>query len=128
SPGRGQADPRRRRTGKSDRAGSPVLRRDARDLGQGRRARALPVAGVAMTPIPVYGFVAGGGVGGLVLVYGHDTVAGGARRVQQAAAVRVAPRQRASVHAQGKLLDRDATVKEVGLVALDRIDVGPEAR
>ena len=81
-----------------------------------------------MTAIPLYCFVAGDSLGVLVLVHDHDTVAELAVRAQQAAAVRVAPRPHACVFAQGHLLDRDATVKEVGLVALDRVDVCPEER
>jgi len=81
-----------------------------------------------MTAIPLYCFVAGDSLGVLVLVNDHDTVAELALRAQQAAAVRVAPRPHALVFAQGNALDRDATVKEVGLAALDRVDVRPEDR
>jgi len=81
-----------------------------------------------VTAIPLYCFVAGDSLGVLVMVDDHDTVAELAQRAQQAAAVRVAPRPHAIVHAHGNILDRDATVKEVGLVALDRIDVRPEVR
>lgn len=81
-----------------------------------------------MTAIPLYCFVAGDSLGVLVLVHDHDTVAELAVRAQQAAAVRVAPRPHTVVFAQGSALDRDATVKEVGLVALDRVDVRPVER
>ncbi|HEY0990892.1 MAG TPA: toluene-4-monooxygenase system B family protein [Kofleriaceae bacterium] len=81
-----------------------------------------------MTAIPLYCFVAGDSLGVLVLVHAHDTVAELALRAQQAAAVRVEPRTHACVFAQGSPLDRAATVKEVGLVALDRVDVRPEER
>ena len=81
-----------------------------------------------MTAIPLYCFVAGDSLGVLVLVNDHDTIAELALRAQQAAAVRVAPRPHACVFSQGSPLDRDATVKEVGLVALDRVDVRPEER
>ena len=76
-----------------------------------------------MTAIPLYCFVEGDSLGVLVMVEDHDSVAELAQRAQQAAAVRVAPRQHATVYAHGAILDRDATVKEVGLIALDRIDV-----
>jgi hypothetical protein len=76
-----------------------------------------------MTAIPLYCFVEGDSLGVLVMVDDHDSVAELAQRAQQAAAVRVAPRQRAQVWVHGAVLDRDATVKEVGLIALDRIDV-----
>ena len=80
-----------------------------------------------MTAIPLLCFVAGDSLGVLVLVDDHDTVADLAVVAQQAAAVRVAPRTHAAVYAHGGELDLGATVKEVGLVALDRIDVAPEA-
>ena len=81
--------------------------------------------------IPLYGFVAGDSLGVLVMVDDNDTIAEVAHRLQQAAQVRVPPRQRVQVSVNGKPLELDATVKEVGLVALDRVDVtplGPEAR
>jgi hypothetical protein len=81
-----------------------------------------------MTAIPLYCFVAGDSLGVLVLANEHDTIIDLALRAQQAAAVRVAPLPYAAVYAHGAALDRNATVKEAGLVALDRIDVGPEAR
>ena len=76
-----------------------------------------------MTAIPLYCFVEGDSLGVLVMAEDHDSVAELAQRAQQAAAVRVAPRQHALVWVHGAVLDRDATVKEVGLIALDRIDV-----
>jgi len=77
--------------------------------------------------IPLYGFVAGDALGVVVLMQDHETVADLALRLQHAAAVRVAPRPRVSVVAHGVTLDRDATIKGAGLVALDRVDVVPEA-
>jgi len=76
--------------------------------------------------IPLYGFVAGDSLGVLVLVDDNDTIAELAHRLQQAAQVRVAPRRRVQVTVNGKPLERDATVKECGLVALDRVDLAPE--
>lgn len=76
--------------------------------------------------IPIYGFVAGDSLGVLVLVDDNDTIAELAHRLQQAAQVRVAPRPRVQVSVNGKLLERDATVKDAGLVALDRVDLAPE--
>jgi hypothetical protein len=81
-----------------------------------------------MTAIPLYCFVEGDSLGVLVLVSDQDTVAELALHAQQAATVRVAPWTHPVVSVHGAVLDRDATVKEVGLVALDRVDVGPEAR
>jgi len=76
--------------------------------------------------IPVYGFVAGDTLGVVVMVHDHETVADLALRLQQAAAVRVAPRPRVRVVVHGLVLDRDSTVKAAGLTALDRVDVIPE--
>lgn len=76
-----------------------------------------------MTAIPLYCFIEGDALGVLVMVHDHESVADLAHRAQQAAAVRVAPRAHARVYVRGAALDRDATVKEAGLVALDRIDV-----
>lgn len=76
--------------------------------------------------IPLYGFVAGDSLGVVVLVQEHDTIATVAMRLQQAAAVRVAPRPRVRLLVHGRLLDRHATVKLAGLVALDRVDLVPE--
>jgi hypothetical protein len=80
-----------------------------------------------MTAFPLYCFVEGDSLGVLVLINDEDTVADLALCAQQAAAVRVAPRTHPVVFAHGAVLDRDATVKEAGLVALDRVDIGPEA-
>ncbi|HSR96052.1 MAG TPA: toluene-4-monooxygenase system B family protein [Kofleriaceae bacterium] len=76
-----------------------------------------------MTAVPLYCFVEGDSLGVLVLVDDHESVAELAQQAQQAAAVRVAPRPHVMVYAHGAVLDRDATVKEIGLIALDRIDV-----
>jgi hypothetical protein len=76
-----------------------------------------------MTAVPLYCFIEGDSLGVLVMVDDHESVAELAQQAQQAAAVRVAPRAHVVVYAHGAVLDRDATVKEVGLMALDRIDV-----
>jgi hypothetical protein len=81
-----------------------------------------------VTAIPLYGFVAGDSLGVLVLIDDHDTIGELARRLAQAAAVRVAPRPHAWVYAHGKRLDHDATVLDAGLVALDRVDLIAEGR
>jgi hypothetical protein len=81
-----------------------------------------------MSAIPLYGFVAGDSLGILVIVDDQDAIATLALRLQQAAAVRVAPRPRVIVRAHGKVLDHSVTVKDAGLVALDRVDLGPEDR
>lgn len=77
--------------------------------------------------LPLYGFVAGDSLGVLVLIDEDDTIGELAQRLQQAAQVRVAPRPHVRMYAHGRALERDATVKEVGLTALDRVDLAPEA-
>jgi hypothetical protein len=76
--------------------------------------------------VPLYGFLAGDSIGLLVLVHDTDTVADIARVLQQAAAVRVAPRPRATVFFAGRELAPELTVAEAGLSALERVDVIPE--
>jgi len=76
--------------------------------------------------VPLYGFLAGDTLGLLVLVHSDDRVAAIADRLQEAAAVRVAPRAHAQVYLRGKRLDPDLRVSEAGLGPLDRVDVVPE--
>ena len=80
-----------------------------------------------MTMIPLYGFVAGDALGVLVLIDEDEAIGELANRLQQAAQVRVAPRPNVRVHAHGRLLERTATVKQAGLVALDRVDLDIDA-
>ena len=77
--------------------------------------------------VPLYGFLQGDTVGLLVLVHDTDTVAEIGRKLQQAAAVRVAPKPRAHVAHGGRVLAPELTVAQAGLSALDRVDVIPEA-
>jgi hypothetical protein len=76
--------------------------------------------------VPLYGFLKGDTLGLLVLCHDTDTVAEIARKLQQAAAVRVPPRLRASVYHNGRLLAPALTVAAAGLSALERVDVVPE--
>jgi len=73
--------------------------------------------------VPLYGFLAGDTLGVLVLVHDDDRVAEIAAQLQQAAAVRVAPRPGARVIARGMVLDPNDTIAAAGLTALDRVDV-----
>ncbi len=75
--------------------------------------------------VPLYGFLAGDTIGLLVLVHDTDTVAEIARKLQQAAAVRVAPRTGGKVFHAGHELQPGLTVAEAGLSALERVDVIP---
>ena len=77
--------------------------------------------------VPLYGFLQGDTIGLLVLVHDTDTVAEIARKLQQAAAVRVPPKAGASVHYGGRRLDPELTVAQAGLSALERVDVFQEA-
>jgi toluene-4-monooxygenase system protein B len=73
--------------------------------------------------VPLYGFVQGDTLGLLVLVPDDGTVGAVAEKLQQAAAVRVAPRRRVHVYFRGQRLDPDLTVAAAGLVSLGRVDV-----
>ena len=73
--------------------------------------------------VPLYGFLKGDPIGLLVLAQDDDTIAAVAAKLQQAAAVRVAPRPRVEVYFNGRLLPPELTVTEVGLTALERVDV-----
>ena len=75
--------------------------------------------------VPLYGFLRGDTIGLLVLVHDTDTVADIAATLQQAAAVRVAPRPRVAVLFKGRVLAPHLTVSQAGLEALERIDVVP---
>ena len=73
--------------------------------------------------VPLYGFMRGDTVGLLVLARRDDTIAAVAANLQQAASVRVTPMEPAHVYYNGIRLNPEATVGEVGLRALERIDV-----
>jgi hypothetical protein len=73
--------------------------------------------------VPLYGFMQGDTLGLVVLVHDSDRVRDIASRLQLATTVRVAPRGRLSVRANGRRLDPDATIAQAGLEALDRVDV-----
>lgn len=74
---------------------------------------------------PLYGFLRGDTVGLLVLVHDTDSVAMIVDKIQQAASVRVAPRQGMAVWHEGRRLDPSLTVARAGLTALERVDVVP---
>ena len=76
--------------------------------------------------VPLYGFLKGDTIGLIVLVRSDQTVADIAAVLQEAASVRVAPAERASVYCRGTKLDPALTVTEAGLKALDRVDVVQE--
>jgi hypothetical protein len=78
--------------------------------------------------VPLYGFLRGDTIGLIVLVHDHETVADAARRLQEAAAVRVAPAREVCVQHNGRVLDPRSTIAEAGLEALERVDVIPTGK
>lgn len=74
--------------------------------------------------MPLYGFLEGDTIGLLILGREGETVAELARKLLQAAAVRVAPRAaRMKVLRDGRALDPGLTLTAAGLRPLDRFDV-----
>ena len=74
-------------------------------------------------PIPLYGFLQGDTLGLLILAEEGDTLQALARKLQDAASLRVAGRDRVHVVYNGKTMDPTMTVAQAGLQALDRFDV-----
>jgi Toluene-4-monooxygenase system protein B (TmoB) len=73
--------------------------------------------------IPLYGFLEGDTLGLLILAEEGDTLQALARKLQDAASLRVAGRDRVQVVYNGKTMDPTMTVAQAGLQALDRFDV-----
>jgi hypothetical protein len=73
--------------------------------------------------IPLYGFLEGDTLGLLVLSEETEVVLELARKLQDAASIRVAPNGEIEVVYKGKALDPGVTVAQAGLQALDRFDV-----
>ena len=73
--------------------------------------------------IPLYGFMEGDTVGLLVLAEGSDTIEELARKLQDAASLRVARPRMVHVVYNDKIMDPAMTVTKAGLQALDRFDV-----
>jgi hypothetical protein len=82
--------------------------------------------------IPLYGFLEGDTLGLLVLADEQDSAVALAHKLQEAAALRVAPAPGARVWARGQWLEPWVTVAAAGLQPLDRFDVrfddAPEER
>ena len=74
-------------------------------------------------PIPLYGFLEGDTLGLLVLAEENETVLELARKLQDAASIRVARNDKIQVVYDGKAIDPTLTVARAGLQALDRFDV-----
>jgi hypothetical protein len=78
--------------------------------------------------IPLYGFLEGDTIGLVVFAYPEDSVSGLAEKLQRSASIRVAPRASVHVVYEGRRLEPDRLVFEIGFRPLDRFDVrgGPE--
>jgi Toluene-4-monooxygenase system protein B (TmoB) len=74
-------------------------------------------------PIPLYGFLQGDTVGLLILVEEAETLQALARKLQDAASLRVEGRDHVQVVYNDKTMDLTLTVAQAGLEALDRFDV-----
>lgn len=73
--------------------------------------------------IPLYGFLEGDTVGLLILAEEEDTIQSLARKLQDAASLRVAAGDKVRVVHNDKTMDPAMTVIEAGMHALDRFDV-----
>ena len=73
--------------------------------------------------IPLYGFLEGDTLGVLVLAEEGETVQELARRLQDAASIRVARNHQIDFVYNGKAIELGLTVAQAGLRALDRFDV-----
>ena len=76
--------------------------------------------------IPLYGFLQGDTIGLLILAEEAETLQALARKLQDAASVRVGGRDHVQVVYNDKTMDPAMTVAQAGLEALDRFDVIPE--
>jgi hypothetical protein len=74
-------------------------------------------------PIPLYGFLEGDTLGLLVLAEEAQTILELARKLQDAANIRVAHNDNVELLYNGKSIDPGLTVAQAGLQALDRFDV-----
>lgn len=73
--------------------------------------------------IPLYGFLEGDTLGLLVLAEEGETVLEIARKLQDAASIRVARSDKIQFVYNGEAIDPALTVAQTGLQALDRFDV-----
>ena len=73
--------------------------------------------------IPLYGFLEGDTLGLLMLAEEGETVLELARKLQDAASLRVARKDKIDFVYNGKTIDPGLTVAQAGLQALDRFEV-----
>ena len=74
-------------------------------------------------PLPLYGFMQGDTIGLLILAEEQDSVQVLARRLQDAANLRVSSNGEMEVVYQGTVLDPALTLAEIGFSPLQRFDV-----
>jgi Toluene-4-monooxygenase system protein B (TmoB) len=74
-------------------------------------------------PIPLYGFLQGDTVGLLILADEGETLQSLAQKLQDAASLRVAGRDRIQIIYNDKAMDPAVTIAQAGFQALDRFDV-----
>jgi hypothetical protein len=74
-------------------------------------------------PIPLYGFLEGDTLGVVVVAAEGETILELARKLQDAASIRVARHDKIELIHHGKAIDPTLTVAEAGLQPLDRFDV-----
>jgi Ubiquitin-2 like Rad60 SUMO-like len=74
-------------------------------------------------PIPLYGFLEGDTLGLLMLAEEDETVLELARRLQEAASLRVARIDKIDLVYNGKAIDPGITIALAGFQELDRFDV-----
>jgi len=73
--------------------------------------------------IPLYGFLEGDTLGLLMLAEEGETVLQLARKLQEAASLRVARNEKIDLVYNGKAVDPGLTVAQAGFQELDRFDV-----
>lgn len=83
----------------------------------------LSFPGRNFMPIPVYGFLQGDTIGLLILAEETETLQALARKLQDAASLRVAARNPVRVVYNDKIMEPAMTVAQAGFEALDRFDV-----
>ena len=76
--------------------------------------------------LPLYGFLEGDTIGVLIVSEENETVASLARKLQNAASIRVTPHNRTQVAYHGRVIDPVLTLAEAGFTALERFDVREE--
>ena len=74
-------------------------------------------------PIPLYGFLQGDTLGLLILADEAETIQILARKLQDAASLRVASREHVHLVYNHKAVDPSLTVAQAGFEAFDRFDV-----